>query len=199
MLKLYHAPRSRSSRFVWLLEEMGADYQIHYTNIERGDGSGGEDPENPHPDKKVPALVHDGELITESGAIALYLTDLFPESGLGPKSGDKTRGDYLTWLFYYAGVVEPVIAIEFSGLGDHPNLFRAFRGRAELDRRLLDHLKHGPFLLGDTFSAADVLYASIGMFSRQMMPAGKLVDDYLARCTSRPALKAAQAKDSPKK
>src|SRR5262245_16832534 len=98
MLTLHHAPRTRSSRIVWLLEELEAPYQIQYTTIARADGSGGPDAANPHPDKKVPALVHDGALITESAAIILYLTDLFPEAGLGPRVGDRQRGPYLSWL-----------------------------------------------------------------------------------------------------
>jgi glutathione S-transferase len=100
MLTLHHAPQSRSSRILWLLEELGADYDIVYTNIPRMDGSGGPDPANPHPDKKVPALVHDGRLVTESVAIALYLTDLFPKAGMGPAVGGPDRGAYLTWLAY---------------------------------------------------------------------------------------------------
>jgi glutathione S-transferase len=60
MLTLFHAPFSRSSRLVWLLEELGADHEIHYCDIARMDGSGGRDPANPHPDGKVPALIHDG-------------------------------------------------------------------------------------------------------------------------------------------
>src|SRR5262245_66236261 len=78
MLTLHHAPQSRSSRILWLLEEVGATYQIALTNIPRPDGSGASDPKNPHPDKKVPALVDDGVLVTESAAIVLYLTDKFP-------------------------------------------------------------------------------------------------------------------------
>src|SRR5215510_6052624 len=120
MLTLFHAPLSRSTRFVWLLEELGADYQIRYVDISRGDGSGGADPSNPHPDKKVPALVHDGAVVTESAAIALYLTDLHPRAKIGPALGDAQRGAYLTWLAYYAGVIEPVVTIEFAKLADHP-------------------------------------------------------------------------------
>jgi glutathione S-transferase len=198
MLTIHHAPRSRSSRIIWLLEELGAEYRIVYTDIERQDGSGAEDPANPHPDKKVPALVSKGELITESAAIVLYLTDMFPDAGLGPKPGDPGRGDYLTWLFYYSGVVEPVVTIEFAGLAEHPALFRTFRGKAELEHRIIEALKKGPFLMGDKFSGADVLISSIGQWARQMLPTGKLVDDYLARCNARPALKASFAKDSPK-
>ena len=83
MLTLFHAPWSRSSRLVWLLEEIGVGYEICYCDIPRMDGSGARDPRNPHPDGKVPALLHDDVLVTESAAVALYLTDLFPEAGLG--------------------------------------------------------------------------------------------------------------------
>lgn len=197
MLRLHHAPRSRSSRIVWLLEELGADCEIVYTNIARQDGSGDEDAANPHPDKKVPALVHNGTLITESSAVVLYLTDLFPAAGLGPVPGDPKRGEYLSWLFYYSGVIEPVVTFEFAGLGENPALIRTFRGRAEMDRRIMEALKHGPYMLGDKFSGIDILIASMGQWARQMLPTGKQMDDYLTRCTSRPALRASFAKDSP--
>src|SRR5262245_65884961 len=68
MLTLYHAPRSRSSRIIWLLEELGAPYQIRITGIPRPDGPGAPDAANPHPDKKVPALVDHGALHREPGA-----------------------------------------------------------------------------------------------------------------------------------
>jgi glutathione S-transferase len=197
MLRLHHAPRSRSSRIVWLLEELGADCEIIYTNIPRQDGSGDEDDSNPHPDKKVPALLHNGTLITESSAIVLYLTDLFPDSKLGPAASDPKRGEYLAWLFYYAGVIEPVVTFEFAGLGENPALVRTFRGRAEMERRIMEALKRGPYMLGETFSGVDILIASLGAWARQMLPTGKLMDEYLARCNSRPALRASFAKDSP--
>ena len=197
MLTLYHAPKSRSTRFLWLLEELGADYQIAYTNITRQDGSGGADPANPHPYKKVPALVHDGVLITESSAIALYLTDLFPKAGIGPQIGDPKRGPYLTWLAYYAGVIEPVVMLQFANLDSHPFLSRTFRNRAELDQQLVGTLSKSPYLLGEKFSAADILLVSLGQFARQMLPAGEPIDGYLKRCQSRPALARALAKDSP--
>ena len=196
MLTLYHAPRSRSSRFVWLLEELGADYRIAYTNITRQDGSGAVDPANPHPYKKVPALVHDGALISESAAIAVYLTDLYPRNGIGPQVGDPLRGPYLTWLAYYAGVIEPVITLQFAGLGDNAMLARTFRSRAEMDARILGALAKGPYLLGERFSAADILVTSMGDFARQTLPDGSVIDAYLQRCTDRPARKAALAKDA---
>jgi glutathione S-transferase len=197
MLTLFHAPQSRSSRIIWLLEELSADYRIEYVDIPRQDGSGAPDPKNPHPDKKVPALMHDGALITESAAIALYLTDMHPKAGLGPLPGDLDRGAYLSWLSYYAGVIEPVIHFAFFGLSDNAALKRTFRGVPEMHQRLLGTLAHQDFLVGNRFSAADVLLASLGLWMRPMLPEGKVMDDYLARCNARPALQAANAKDAP--
>src|SRR5579872_2018756 len=113
MLTLYHAPRSRSSRMVWLLEELGTPYTLKVVNIRRADGSGAADPTNPHPHGKVPALTDDGAMIFESPAIALYLTDRFPDAKLGPRVGDQDRGAYLTWLAWYTGVFEPSLTAKF--------------------------------------------------------------------------------------
>src|SRR5215469_15525073 len=75
MLTLMHAPRSRSSSFVWLLKEIGEPYQLHYVTIRRGDGSGGLDASNPHPHVKVHVLIDGATVIFEHSAIALYLGD----------------------------------------------------------------------------------------------------------------------------
>jgi glutathione S-transferase len=196
MLTLYHSPQSRSSRFLWLLEEVGAKCEIRYVDIPRMDGSGRPDPSNPHPDKKVPALVHDGVLVSESAAICLYLTDLHPEAGIGPGVGDPKRGPYLTWLAYYAGVMEPVTVIEFVGLGGNEALARTFRGKQEMSQRVRAALEESPWLLGDSFSAADLLVGSMGQFARDMLPPGEPVDGYLARLNARPALARAMKKDA---
>lgn len=194
MLTLFHAPKSRSSRFVWLLEELGVPYDIEYVDIRRRDGSGGRDPKNPHPDGKVPALVHDGVLITESAAMALYLTDAFPKAGMGPPVGDPLRGPYLTWLAYYAGVLEPVITNNFNPLTkDTPAQVQAY---AELDGRLKSQLESHPYVLGETFSAADILFVSLLQFFRTALPEHACYDAYLARMSERPALLRAQAKDA---
>src|SRR5262245_26905410 len=195
MLTLYHAPQSRSSRIIWLLEELGADYRIQITDIPRTDGTGGADPGNPHPDKKVPALVDEGILITESIAIVQYLIDKFPAADLGPRIGDAQRGPYLSWLAYYAGVIEPVINFEFAGLADSPALQRTFRDRSAMNRRIVSALENSPYVLGEKFSGADIIIASIGQFMRTMLPPGALVDAYLERCNQRPALARALAKD----
>lgn len=123
MLTLYHAPHSRSTRIVQPAVELGIIEQIEVriVSIPRQDGSGGADPANPHPDKKVPVLVHDGEMIWESPAIIVYLTDMFPESGFAPLPGEQGRGTYLSWLAYYGDVIEPALIFQMAGL-KHPLL-----------------------------------------------------------------------------
>ena len=87
MLTLYHHPRTRSSRFIFLLEELGAPYEIHrIANLRRPDGSGGVDPENPHPHGKSPALKDGETLVFESSAIALYLTRWWAIPSAAPMS-----------------------------------------------------------------------------------------------------------------
>ena len=86
MLTLYHSPRSRSSRILQLIDELGvwSEIDVRSVAVRRQDGTGAPDPSNPHPEGKVPLLVHDGVEIWESNAIILYLTDLFSKAGMGP-------------------------------------------------------------------------------------------------------------------
>ena len=195
MLTLYHSPRSRSSRFLWLLEEIGEPYTVEYVTIRRQDGSGARDERNPHPDRKVPALVHDGRLVTESAAICLHLSDSFPAAKLGPGVGEPKRGDYLTWLFYYAGVIEPVLVAKAKGETDRePDAKAAFDA---MESRLRAALDPGPYLLGERFCTADVLVASAFQWGPQLMPQGGAFDAYVRRIAARPALSRGQAKDEP--
>lgn len=197
MLTLFHAPRSRSTRFIWLLEELGAPYEVRQVDIRRTGGplagTGARDPANPHPHGQVPALLDGDALVTESAAIALYLTDKFPEPGLGPVVGDPLRGPYLSWLAYYAGVLEPVIVNHFKGRTASDEADKA--AYEALDERLRTTLEATPWLLGDRFTAADVLFVSLLQFARQALPAHGVYDDWLARANARPALARAMAKD----
>ena len=193
MITLYHAPRSRSGRIIWLLEELGAPYEIVQVDIRRGDGSGAPDPANPHPHKQVPAIVEDGELVTESIAIILYLTDKYPGAKLAPLPGEPHRGEYLTWLAYYAGVLEPMAQMKFAGLLDgRPDL------QAQYDRmtlRLTEAFAKSPYLVGDRFTAADLLYVSTLQWLRSLLPEDKATDAYIARCSGRPAQDRSVARD----
>ncbi len=196
MLTLYHAPQSRSSRIVWLLEELGAPYDLRITSIPRRDGGGGPDPANPHPDKKVPAIVHDGVVVTESIAIAIYLGDAFPQAGIAPKIGDPLRGPYLEWLAYYAGVIEPVMVAGFGGFADNHVAIATWRTDAEVKARVSAALAKGPYILGAQFTIADIIIGSVGQWMRDALPPGPVVDDYLKRLGERPAAQRAFAKDN---
>jgi glutathione S-transferase len=195
MLTLFHAPRSRSTRFLWLLEELGAEYEVKIVDIFRATtGQGARDPANPHPHGQVPALLHDGALITESAAIALYLTDLYPDAGLGPVVGDPLRGPYLSWMAYYAGVYEPAVTNNFKGRTATDPLEK--KQYEALDDHLRTTLEASPWLLGDRFTAADLLFVSGLQFFRALLPDHAIYDDWLARANARPALARALAKDA---
>jgi glutathione S-transferase len=196
MITLYHAPRSRSSRIIWLLEELGEPYQINQVTIRRGDGSGALDPANPHPHGKVPAIDHNGSLIFESAAIAAYLTDAFPKNGIGPVVGDPARRPYLTWLAYYTGVAEPSFVSKFMNLTP-PRGTAGWVALEEVMPHITGALESGPFLLGDKFSAADILYGStFALFLGQpLLPKTPLLEAYVQRCVERPAYKVAASKD----
>jgi len=197
MLTLFHAPQSRSSRIVTLIDEMGIGdkIEIRKVTIVRNDGSGGRDPANPHPEGKVPALLHDGTLITESAAIILYLTALFPNSGLAPLPGTAKHGEYLTWLFWYGSVMEPVLIAEMAGLS-HPFLERTFRGSAEVTARIAKALDHQPYLLGDSYSAADLLIQSPYAWFKEATPDNAAIKDWVARCQARPSVARTNAADA---
>jgi glutathione S-transferase len=161
VITLYHAPHSRSTRMIWLLEELGQPYAIHPVSIFRPmTGEGAPDPANPHPDKRVPAIDHDGTLVAESLAIVLYLTDAFPGAQLGPVAGDAGRGAYLTWLAWYATELEPVLFAGLAGeLDGSPHKRRSYKVALQ---RLETALARGPFVMGQRFSGADFLISPRG-------------------------------------
>lgn len=190
MTTLLHAPRSRATRVRILLEEMGVGDRVtqREVTIPRQDGSGGRDATNPHPEGKVPALLHDGAVVTETGAIMLMLTDMFPGAGMGPVAGEADRGAYLTWLFWYGSVMEPVMIHHAAGLS-HPWLTATFRGMAEMEARVSAALAKGPWLLGDRFSAADILIQSPWHWFREMEPGDPAIRDWIARGAERTAFR----------
>lgn len=197
MITLYHAPRSRSSRIIWLLEELEAPYEIEIVPIVRGDGTGSPAPDSYKaisPLKKVPAIKVYNEVVYESAAICLYLTDSHQKKQIGPLPGDNTRAEYVRWLFFYAGVLEPAATARFQGWDkEKPTGFGTFE---EIEAVISNQLESTPFMLGDTFSAADILYGSaVQFFKGTLFPARKHYDDYLARLSSRPAYQRSQKRD----
>jgi glutathione S-transferase len=188
MLTLFHSPQSRSGTILSLIEEMGiADrIDVQLVTIPRIDGSGARDPANPHPEGKVPALLHDGQVITERGAIMQHLCGLFPDSGLSPRPFSAEWGAFTGWLTWYQGVLEPVLIHGYAGL-NHPALTATFRGVPEVTARLHAALEKGPWLMGQQFTAADILVHSPYAFFKDATPEDPLIRDWVARCMARPA------------
>jgi glutathione S-transferase len=196
MITLFHAPKSRSSRFIFLLEELGAPYEIKIVNIRRGDGSGALDDANPHPHGKVPAIRHGSETVFESPAIVAYLADAFPDAGLAPRPGEAGRGTYLTMLAYYGDVLEPSFVSKFLKV----SVPRGTAGWVEVDEVMafIDKtLTTHPYIAGDKFTGADILYATtFGLFAQNpMMPKLASIDAYVKRVLDRPAYARAQKRE----
>ncbi|MCX2723486.1 glutathione S-transferase family protein [Roseibium salinum] len=194
MPTLYHAPNSRSSAIVSLIDELGADVDIREVTIPRQDGSGGPDAANPHPEKKVPFLVDGEEQLRERGAIILYLTDKYPEAGLGPIEGQPGRGAYLSWLFYYQGVMEPVIILHWAEMS-HPAFHASLRDFDTMVGRLAETLEKQPYLLGDKYSAADLLCSGPFHWFKDLVPDNQAIRDWVKRCADRPAVARTAARD----
>lgn len=197
MLTLFHAPNSRSVSALWLLEELGVPYETKIVNIRRGDGSGARDPANPHPHGKVPCLEHDGQRVFEIAAITLYLTDRFPEAKLGPRVGDPRRGEYLSWLAYRPGVLEPAVMMRRLNVKHVPGAM-GWAEAGEVEEVLNSVLASRKYLLGDEFSAADItLGGSINfMMSLKLLNETPVLKDYAARITRRPALERIRERDA---
>ena len=199
MLTLYHFPNSRSSSLVWLLEELEVPYETKIVNIRRRDGSGARDPANPHPHGKVPVIRHDGVNVFEIAAITLYLTDAFPEKKLGPLVGDPRRGEYLSWLAYRPGVLEPSMMMRFLKV-PHVQGTMGWAEPGEVENVLNETLSTRKYFLGDAFSAVDVaLGGAINfMMGFRLLNETPVLKEYCERITARPAYQRAIERDAHK-
>jgi len=195
MPTLFHSPFSRSSTLAALVDDLGADIEIREVTIPREDGSGGRDPANPHFEGKVPFLIDGDEHLHERGAIILWLTDKYPEAGLGPIEGEPGRGAYLSWLFYYHGVMEPVLLLEYAQV-NHPAMHAALRDSAAMADHLAKALAKGPWLLGERFTAADLLCSSPFLWYPAFTPDVPVIKDWVKRCSERPSVQRTQARDA---
>lgn len=197
MITLFYRPKTRAVRFLFLLEELEAPYQVQLVTGRNRDGSGEPDPANPHPHGKVPAISDDGTVVFESPAIALYLTDRFPKNRIGPQVNEPERGAYLSWLVYYGAVLEPSIMSKFMNV----QVPRATAGWVALEEAmplLIERLSRGPYFLGERFSAADVLYGTMfAQFAQSpLLPKSPVIDEYIKRVVGRPAHARAAAREA---
>ena len=185
---LYHSPQTRSTGVRVLVDELGADVDVVTLDLKAGEQRA------PaflavNPLGKVPALLDGDALVTEQVAIYLFLADHFPERGLAPAIGDPLRGPYLRWMAFYGSSFEP--ACVDRAMKREPGM-RAMSHYGDYDAVLAavtDQLARGPWMLGDRFSALDVLWGgALGwMTAYGIVDATPTVAAYVARVADRPS------------
>ena len=194
----YHAPQTRSFAIRWLLEELGPPpHELKVLNLRKGEHK------SPaylaiNPMGKVPAIVHGDTVVTEAAAIALYLADAFPDAGLAPKIGDPARGTYLRWIVFNQAAVEPAITDFALKREPGPASTLSYGSYDETINTLAGALAKGPYILGEHFSAADVVVGSgvRWMMMFKLLPERPEFKSYAERVTARPAFARALTKDA---
>ena len=154
-ITLYFAPQSRAVRALWLLEEIGAPYDLVALDLQRGDHKR---PEflRLNPMGKVPVVVVDGHPVWESPAIVAHLCDLFPEAGLAPAPGTPERADFYRWLSFATAVMEPAFANHVAGHEGNPHQL-GWGDFATMKSALSQGLAGREWLLPQGFSGADLM------------------------------------------
>lgn len=189
-LIFYHAPRTRSSGTLTLLEELDAPYELRTLNFLASDQRKAEYLAI-NPMGKVPAIVHNGALVTEQGAIFIYLADAFQQKKLAPPIGDPLRGPYLRWLVYYGSAFEPAIVDRAMKRDPAPPSTSPYGDYDTVINLINTQLSDGPYLFGERFTAADILWGvalrwTVGFGLVTATPA---ISAYVERITSRESFK----------
>lgn len=194
----YHAPQSRAVIVHWMLEELGAPYEMRVLSLK---ANAHKQPEYlaVNPMGKVPAIVHKGAPISEAAAICCYLADAYPEAGLAPPPGDPRRGPYLKWLFFGPSCLEPALTDRMFKRPEAPASALGWGGYEAAVGHAADAVKSAsPWLLGAQFTAADVVIGSNviwGLMAGPLDPRPEFTA-YAERLKARPALQRVFAKDA---
>jgi glutathione S-transferase len=195
---LYRALASRAIVPLWMLEELGLTYRSVMVDLRS--------PERPpellavNPSGPSPLLIDDGVVISEMPAICIYLADKYSYGALAPRMADERRGPYLKWMVYSTAVFEPARETQVSTIV--PPRFGYGVGWPPFEvvvRELVHALSKSDFVLGETFTAADVMLGamlSISLYC-QMIPAEPALVGYAERVTARPAYERAGALNWP--
>ena len=201
-LTFYTNPMSRGQIVRWMLEEVGEPYDeriVDYTVLDDGSASmDSKEYDRINPMRKVPAIVHDGKIVTECAAIIAYLADAFPDKELGPR--DDERADYYRWLFFAAGPVEQAVTNHTNGWDPTPERMRMF-GYGNYDlaiETLANHFAENDYVCGSRFTAADVYVGSQVLWGTQFgtLPKREGFVAYGERLAERPAYKRGKDRDN---
>ncbi|MET0592263.1 MAG: glutathione S-transferase family protein [Polyangiaceae bacterium] len=193
---LYHHPFSRASGVVWMLEEVGCPYELRYVDIMAG-AQKSPDIVAKNPMGKLPLLTDGDVVVTEAAAIGLYLADRYSYGKLCPKAEDPARGTYLRWSLFAPSVIEPGSMAKMAGWDFKPG--QAGWGSYDEMLKTMEHaVSKGPFLLGENFSMADVIFGGTlrYMLMVKMVEPKPAFSAYAERLSLRPALKRADAKNA---
>ncbi len=196
-MKLYWAPKTRASRIVWMLEEAGVDYDIETVDIRAEPRTDPPEFLAASPMGKVPALVDGDVALGESAAICIYVADRYSSGTLAPALDDSQRGKYLYWMMYTPAVIEPAMAEKFGNR--EPN--RLSHGWGDFDT-MMATLESGlgttPWILGEDFTAADVMVGSSVVFMQMfgLLPDSERLSAYADRCLARPGYQKAMAMEA---
>jgi len=196
-LTFFHAPNTRSTGVLLLLEELGAPYQLQLLNFKKG-----EHRQSAYlainPMGKVPAIRYGESLVTEQVALYIFLADLFPAAKLAPALTAPLRGPYLRWMAFYGSCFEPAIIDRQQKRAAAPKSMSPYGDFDDMFGALCAQLGRGPFMLGDTFQALDVLWGTaLGWMSEfGLLPAFAPIDEYVARVNERPAMVRGREKDA---
>ncbi|MCB1693572.1 MAG: glutathione S-transferase family protein [Pseudomonadales bacterium] len=177
---------SRGLTVLWMLEELGEPYEIDVLDLSKGDHKAPEFLKK-NPMGRVPVLRHGERFIWESVAICTYLADAFPDAGLGVPVSDPARGEYLQWIFFGPGTMEP--AIIWKTTGDLDAEYQPFASVLDVASTLALALKDREYLVGDRFTTADVIVGAGVMWGTRMMPALPALpelESYWQRLEARP-------------
>jgi len=195
-LIFYTNPMSRGQIVRWMLEEVGAPYDTEI--LDYATGMKGEEYQAINPMMKVPAISHNGRVVTEAAAICAYLADVYPEAGLGPREDEKA--DFYRWMFFAAGPLEQAVTNNFAGFQAKEEQQRMF-GYGNYDlavKTLADHLAGRDYVCGSRFNAADVYVGSAVMWGTQFGTLPKL-DPFIAyaeRLSQREAFRRGKEEDN---
>ena len=194
-LKFYTHPQSRGQTVRWMLEEVGEPYDTEI--LDYASTLKQEPYLSINPMGKVPAIKHNGKVVTEVAAICCYLADAFPAANLAPPPAD--RADYYRWIFFASGPIEAAFSNKSVGWEPDAEKQRMF-GYGSFDRALgtLEaNLGKKPYITCDRFTAADLFVGAMVGFMLQfkLLEPTPVFTDYVARVTDRDAYRRAKAID----
>jgi glutathione S-transferase len=193
---LYYHPFSRAANVIWMLEEVGVDYELHWVDLMSG---AHKSPEvlALNPMGKLPIVVDGEAVVTESAAIALYLGDRYAAGRLTPALDDPARATYLRWALFTPSVMEPAAAARTSG-GEFNVRAVGWGNYEDMLVAAESALAKGPYLLGERFSMADAIFGGTLRYFLlfKMIDPKPVFTDYVARLEARPAFQRSSAKNA---